>query len=774
MDRCFLRPPRYLLLALLAVSAFAWTSADAGVAAVSRGAHTTKRVAEHAAHHAKPRPKHKATKKRVTKTKAKAKAKVCYRGKGRHRRKIKCAKKAKGAGKAAPARPTTSGGTGTGTGTGSGTGGTLSWDGWNILSNPIDPTQQTDLPFGNRSYWLQPWRAYLDTPPASVMRNAVGINFNVPASSAAPAAALLASSGFKVARLEIGWSSMSYSNPGQLSDPASIDAELNALKDNGIRPLILLNANDAGPGPSLRWQATVTAPAAAGATQIQVDAASAAQLVPGLSGLDVPGGPAAAFIATSVSLSGLVTLSQPLPVAVPAGTYAATTLRYQPFAAPFTASGAPNPAFEQTLSGWLAYVQAVTAEAQKVLGDNDFDVEIWNELSFGSAFLSAGNYYNPVPVSLSGTGSVDDQLLARTVQWLRDPANGLSGIGIGDGFADQTPFVSGSNVPDGVTAIDRHPYNADSKQFPQDAANPVYTQSGIRPVNALGSPGGTDSGGTWSDSFTPDFVAFFPEYYLTGLQTEFTERDLSPIDSTYGGVTHGRDQKPAGASAPTQMWITETGIDPTEAPGLTTADQRHLQAKAALRTLSAFVNKGVTQLDFYAALGSPYGMIDVTQPSGGETMTAIQRFASAFAGPATITPRRSLSLLQIADQGNWTQFSGDGTAAYPALANRDVVAFFPFQVSATKFVIPAYVMTRNMAQLYHPGAPASDVTRYDLPPETYRLTVGGIDAAKLTATASDPLTGSSVPVSIVQRSDSTAVLQIPLTDSPRLIVLQDG
>ncbi len=79
-------------------------------------------------------------------------------------------------------------------------------DGWNVLSNPIDPSQQTSLPFGARSQWLQPWRAYMDTQPASMLRNAVGINFDVSAQNAAATANVLSQSGFTRARLEIGWS----------------------------------------------------------------------------------------------------------------------------------------------------------------------------------------------------------------------------------------------------------------------------------------------------------------------------------------------------------------------------------------------------------------------------------------------------------------------------------------------------------------------------------------------------------------------------------------
>ncbi|MGI8793595.1 MAG: hypothetical protein ACR2H3_10530 [Acidimicrobiales bacterium] len=58
------------------------------------------------------------------------------------------------------------------------------------LRDPIDASQQTALDFGERSHWLQPWRAYLDTVPAQRLRDAVGINFNVDAAQA-PATARL-------------------------------------------------------------------------------------------------------------------------------------------------------------------------------------------------------------------------------------------------------------------------------------------------------------------------------------------------------------------------------------------------------------------------------------------------------------------------------------------------------------------------------------------------------------------------------------------------------
>ena len=270
----------------------------------------------------------------------------------------------------------------------------------------------------------------------------------------------------------------------------------------------------------------------------------------------------------------------------------------------------------------------------------------------------------------------------------------------------------------------------------------------------------------------PTYTAFFPEYFLTAISNNYMERDLSPITTMVGDVSHGRNTAPAGAGTPPQLWVTETGFRPNESGQMTSAQTWHVQAKSALRNLSAFVNKGVTALDFYALDDGDWSMVDPNQPGGGPTMVALQRFMQAFAGPSTIAQRRSLSLSAIADQGNWTQFSGDGTAAHPALDNRDVVAFFPFQTDSHRFVIPTYVMTHNLAQAY--GGSATSVTRYDLPAETYRLEVGGLDTTHLQASATDPLTGDSVPVSIVGTSGNSAVIQMPLTDSPRLLVLTDG
>jgi Bacterial TSP3 repeat len=668
-----------------------------------------------------------------------------------------------------------------------------------VLGNPIDPTQQTALSFGDRSHWLQPWRGYLDTVPATRLRDAIGINIDntVSAGDVPALARLLATSGFKRARYEVGWGSIDYDDQSRLRNAGEIRTVLSALRDNGIRPLILLNSNHGIPCPTRFFDARIVQSAPRGSRQVVLDPATAGAVVPGRTGLNSLTGDfkAADIIFTSVS-GDVATLSKPLPRDLGPGTYAAATLRYAPFGPPQLSDGRPNPAFEETLAGWLSYVWVVTREARSILGSDNFDVEIWNEMTFGSDFLYSDTYYEP-PL-IAGRGDVTDVIAARTVAWLRDSANGVSGVSIGNGFENQRPWASGASSPPGLTAIDKHPYR-NMRRFPQDAVNDA---PGIRPVDALGDTDGVwdDAINDWRDNFVPTYDAFFPEYYLTAIQTEHLIRDLSPITTDLYGTPHGRLTRPDGGQAPT-MWITEWNMDPSGAdpsspanaggpplPQLTSPDMRHMQAKAVLRFLCAWVNKGVSAVDFFAANAGDFALVDPaffaavrggggTYPGddlAGETMLAVRRLSASLVGAEALGQTRSLSLEEIGDYEGRKQFEGDGTPGHPALYDRDVVGFFPYQLSDRRFVIPVYVMTRNIAKLYRPDAPISDKMRFDLPEERFRLTIGGLRSnSGIEVRASDPLSGRSIATRVISHSGDSLVVELPLTDSPRLLTIDE-
>lgn len=663
------------------------------------------------------------------------------------------------------------------------------------LTDPIDPRFLTDVPFGARSFWLQPWRAYLDTWPASRLREALGVNFNVNDKEAEATAQLLQDSGFKLARIEINWSALSYEDPSKFTDEAHVRTRLEALRNHGLRPLILLDANSEAPAPAKHITLETVSPAPAGATTVKLTPASAAAVVPGKSGfnqLSFGGDPD--ILITAIGPGDTATLSKPLPNALPAGAHKGTTLLYAPFQPPLLANGQPNPAFRETLAGWLTYVRAVSREAASILGPEGYDLEVWNELSFGSQFLNAESYYTPVVEGEESetTRQITKALLQETVAYIRNPANGISlGVGVTDGFASQTPFPSGAGAPLGLTALSKHLYQG-AKEFPAD-----YPEGSITPIDALGQAD-TISHGNFTPLFVPAYQSLFPEYYLSATSTETIVRDLAPFTTYVYGFPHGREVGPPGG-APLQKWMTEYNLgtsgasvmgpdEQTPLPTtLTPADKEHFQAKALLRSLVAMVSKGMTREYFYGAAPGNLSLINKSfftelqespgvypgDQAGGETMSAFRNLLTQFQGPGPNGPPRQLQLQAISQEGDHAQFTGDGTPAHPDLYDREVLAVFPFQTAPTSFSIPVYVMTRDLLTLYDPDAPASDPTRFDLPDENFTITLANLppSATPPTIAAYDPLQNTTTPTHLIAYKPGTATIQLAATDYPRILEL---
>jgi hypothetical protein len=662
------------------------------------------------------------------------------------------------------------------------------------VTDPIDAKYLTETPFGTTSFWIQPWRAYIDTWPASRLLESLGINFNVSAPRAEATAQLLQDSGFELARIAINWDALSYEDPTQFGDEAGVRTRLEALHKHGLRPLILLDANSEGPTPARQVKLETTAEAPAGAQTVALTPASAAAVVPGKTGFDgLAFGGDPDILIDSVT-GEHATLSEPLPAALPAGAHKGATLLYAPFTQPTLANGQPNPAFQETLAGWLSYVATVCREATSIFGPEGYDLEVWNELSFGSQFLNAEYYDTPAGtegVSVA-TKEITKALLDETVAYVRNPVNGIGpGVGISDGFASQTPFPSGANAPVGLTALSKHLYDG-AKTFP--AAD---QERSLTPLNALGERDTPKD--SFAPLFAPGYQSLFPEYYLAATQTETIVRDLAPITTEVYGLPHGRNVGPPGG-APLQKWMTEYNLslkgatvmgpdETTPAPtSLTPADKAHFQAKALLRSLVAMINKGMTREYFYAAAGHALALIPpsfyaalqahpATYPGdalGGETMSGFHNMLAQFQGPGPGPDLRQLSLLSITQDGNHAQFTGDGTTAHPSLYDREVLAVLPFQSSPTRFLIPVYVMTRDLLTLYEPEAPTSDIHRFDLPNEIFHITLGNLPetATPPTISAYDPLRNETTPAKLISQSGHTATIEIAATDYPRILTIE--
>jgi hypothetical protein len=80
-------------------------------------------------------------------------------------------------------------------------------------------------------------------------------------------------------------------------------------------------------------------------------------------------------------------------------------------------------------------------------------------------------------------------------------------------------------------------------------------------------------------------------------------------------------------------------------------------------------------------------------------------------------------------------------------------------------------MTRDLLSPWRPALGMADPARYDLPPERFRLAITGIAGLGTAVSATDPLTGVNVPVTVLSRDTNTIVVDVPLTDSPRVLVL---
>jgi hypothetical protein len=747
--------------------------------------------------------------------------------------------------------------------------GRLPADAGETVTDPIDPRFLTDLPFGRRSFWVQPWRAYLDTWPASRLLEAVGFDFPTNPALAEGTAHLLHDSRYRLVRMGISWNAMSVADPTVFtaSHIANITTRLSALRAHGLRPLIVLDANSGGPVPlkGVTLETLTTAPA--GAQTVTLSSASAALVVPGKTGFNhLSFGGAADILITAVNTRNVARLSRPLPAELSAGAHPGSTLRFAPFESPTLASGAPNPAFQETLEGWLSYVSAVCKIASGVVGPGGYDLEIWNELSFGSEFLNAGHYYagytggeiardpgaevqpeseeaakaeseaaeagageeggeaeeaaageeasegegeegeagdmsatraavtgatvkppRPDRAKKEVTRAVIKALIAETVGLVRDPRSGFSpSVAITNGFSSEGPFASGAKAPLGLTALSKHPYTT-QKFFPL-----AFKANRGRPVDALGE---LDTANRKSNVplFIPTYQSLFPEYWLTGTSTETLIRDIAPFTTYIYRFPHGRQVAPPGG-VPLQKWVTEFDMRPRGAvlgpdettpqtgatAALSPADSAHFQAKAILRSLIANVAKGIGR-EYHGLVGlSEGGFFKALEAnpthypgdaSGGETMSAMHEMLSQFAGPGPGSALRQLTLGSIAQTGNHAQFAGAGSAAHAPLYDRDVLAVFPFQSSPTHFVVPVYVMTRDLLTLYRPGASASDVHRFDLPGESFRITLGNLPEGTTppTVSAYDPLLKSATPARLVSSAGRSAVFEVAASDYPRVL-----
>ena len=704
------------------------------------------------------------------------------------------------------------------------------WDGTTptaALAGPYEDPLQMQVPFGRRSFYLSAWRAYMDTWPASRFLECLGVNFQVSAAEADAVAQLLAEAGIRSARVEFGWGGCSYEKPDTLQPQAAANATalLQALHRHGIRPLLLLNAHHGVPCPLRGLRVTLAADAAKGDRAMFLRRTDG--IIPGYTGPNsLTDYKAAAAIITAVDTnSGRCELSKPLSSDLKAGqNIDLSILKFKPFGGAVFADGQPNPAAEETLGGWMQYVTAVCRLARESLGtegqpDCGFDLEVWNEYTFGSDFLDERNYYDPPrpfkePIRYSNHGRTaqgPEILLPMTVDFANEPTNGLPGCKVLSGFANQRPWENGTDMWPGQAGFSRHYYTGVDVK-PLTPENAPYQNSG--PVNALGGVDGKSDGKDWhtvipGTFFIPALRVSMPERWHYIYQTEFMTRDVQPFPGPW--ARHGRYTHP-GTGLPAQVWMTEFNFDRwgwaeslMKLSGCAKDDphliqlMHHVGTKATLRSFVFHSHKGIHTIDmfavkggdlslgiipdaFFAALATDkYVLTDHTRALAGPQLEVLRRVTQLMRTGQPIESPRKLTVSALVEHQPRLVFRGDGTAEHPDRFQRDDFACLPFQLAAGRFAIAYYVVTRNTVHDWDKSRDLLDPGRYDMPEQTFDITlanvrgrgVGILPWERARVSVWDPMTDRVIRAETLATTPASLTVRLPTVDYPRFLLVEE-
>ena len=697
------------------------------------------------------------------------------------------------------------------------------------LDGPYEDPVKANVPFGIISYYNHPWRSYMDTWPASRYSDLPGGNFNVNLKYADAVAQVMEESGMKSARIEVGWGNMGWNDDLRADTKANLVSLLGILKRHQIRPLMLLNAHHGLPCPEKDVRVELAIAADKGARTVQLkDPAASLRL--GYTGFSSQGDYVACFpVLTSLDPDRTAHLSAPLRTAIKAGPITLQELKYQPFQGLKRKDGAPTSAAE-TFDGWLKYAAAIGRTVRDALGtegqpDAGFDIEVWNEQTFGSNFLDINNYYSPkleftspfvyqktrerLPTFRPDARTAFKQegayaILPMTIDYFNDRANGFPGVRVISGFANQWPWDNGRDLWDGQAGFSRHFYTGGMIDCSPE--KPLgKTNSGT--IDALGNFDGKKDNKDWhtivpGTNFVPTFRMAFPEYWHSGFKTETISRDVNPDSrlayfSGHGRYTHNGDFHPA------EVWQTEVNWDRSpfiaeaaKAAGVSQNDPRvetlnqYTAGKMMLRQFIFHAHKGLYRITMFclgadSALGMlPKAFYSALDVSGGKLTEDVRKtLPPGYAGMAwlkklfdtgeALAAPRPLKIADLVEYKPRLVFAGDGTPAHPNVWNRDWFAFLPFQLSANRFAIPYYVVTIDVTHSWDKSRDPLDPKRYDMPEQEFDVTIDNIAGRGAAVSDYDPLSGTAVPVKVVAATGTTLTLRLRTVDYPRVLQITE-
>lgn len=603
-----------------------------------------------------------------------------------------------------------------------------------VMEKYVDPLQ-FEVPWPKHDHYKQPWRAFFETRSGYDFLQGVGVNFNawenVPASSR-----LLAESGFKTFRVEVPFGEVIWDET-RLNQHELFVLLFRQMKQLGIRPTILLNAHHGVPGPHQFSERKLAEPGKKDSSTIRL--ADVTGLRAGYSGLrNLTQFDALERVFTAIdTTTGVCQLSKPLPQDFPVDKpLVVTTLKYRPLHAVGSAE------YDESLRGWVNYV-GIIIRMMREAGIDAYDLEIWNEMTFGSNWLNYDVYFNAGPtgpqVDPMMPGGRYWEMARRTLDHVR--LNAPRGVRVIWGFSNMTFYHTPIDMlPAGMDGQSYHPYGTGTRQleFHEQAKGNLGARSGPPP---------------------PIYDMRLPEgYAITWIQTEGIMRLINP---------QSRKRRPRETQR-FYHYMTEHGVNPAESDmSSDPAVIMRMKSKSITRAFSMWLNKGLDVMHWYCAVDANptgFGLMsanfkdlkpdakfdDVATPP----MKAIRNLTRCFAGSVPLAKTTPLGV-EVAELTEPRKI-WDAGKDYPPLWERECFAVLPFQATATRFVVPVYVMT-------------FDVTR-DHPGSRYRVTLKGLPAGATRASYYDPI--EDKPINIQPTlADGVLTVELPVTDYPRVLTI---
>jgi hypothetical protein len=600
---------------------------------------------------------------------------------------------------------------------------------------PYTDPSQLDVPWPKHSHYKQPWRGYLETRSAYDFLRGIGVNYHVPGNDAL-AVRVLAEAGFKTFRIEIGFGSVRWDQKGFTNEKHVKDI-LSLCKQHGIRPTMLLNAHQGAPCPLQFFNRRLAADAPKGSRTVKLTDTQG--LVLGRSGIN--------GLSDYWAAEGLITaidpatseckLSKPLPKTLKAGEIGMATLGCLPLHPVGTQE------FDDTAAAWVRYAMMICRLVRDA-SIEDFDVEIWNELTFGTRFLDINNYYDP-PKTPRGPdflnrGGTCWELARRTVEAVKKDFPRVRCIW---GFSNTTFYHCPiAKLPPGTDGQSYHPYGTGTRSLPQQEYHkdrPEFNLEGFTPTIDIRLPEG------WAHTF---------------IQTECLVRHLNPAARL--------KIRPEGVGR-FYHYITEHGVVPGECGVRDEAGGWRLKTLCLTRSICLWLNKGVDVMHYFVAYDrEPLGMgllpadfpklpADTTfDKAATPPLKALRNLTRALGDSMPLETTRPLNI-EVTALGEQKKVF-EGHAKHPPLWHRDVLAVLPFQITPKKFAVVVYVITY-------------DATR-PMAEERYRLAIKGVKGGASVALY-DPLEDKRIAIGAVRGGGDGVEVDVPVRDYPRVLLMEE-